>query len=264
MRRVSELQHTPSAGASDVQRAVDKNYMHQRTRNPFKIARALWRMIRNLEDTRSVLILEDVFSRAAPFRKLAAWDRVAKRVIPAELRARPLAEWPRMPNMDLNRMRAECPRGSLGYVIATHMMALGLTPDLFHPAKVRCEADYVIVHLTEAHDIWHVVSGFGNDEPGEFGAVGFSLAQTGAPVFVGILAIGLLNTLIFEPHRVVERMEGLSRGWLAGRAARNLFGIDWLQHWHRPIDALRRELCLPLQVDVGQGILSTDGRGSTK
>jgi ubiquinone biosynthesis protein Coq4 len=233
-----------------------KRCMHQRTRNPFKVARALWRLTRKLEDTPSALILEDVFSRAALFRKVAAWDRVAQRVIPPELRARPLAEWPRMPSLDLDRMRAECPRGSLGHVVATHMKALGLTPDLFHPAEVRGERDYVIVHLTESHDIWHVVSGFGNDEPGEFGAVGFSLAQTEAPVFVGLLAIGFLNTLIFEPRRLSERMEGLSRGWLAGRAARNLFGIDWPQHWHRPIDELRRELGLPLQVDVGQGILA--------
>jgi ubiquinone biosynthesis protein Coq4 len=233
-----------------------KRYLHQRTRNPFKVVRALWRMTRNLQDTPSVLVLEDVFSRSPILRKLAAWDRVAQRVIPSELRARPLAEWPRMPSLDLQRMRAECPRGSLGYVVATHMNALELNPDLFHPARVRCEEDYVVVHLTESHDIWHVVSGFGNDEPGEFGAVGFILAQTGAPLFVALLAIGFLNTLIFEPHRVVERMEGLSRGWLAGRAAKNLFGIDWPRHWHRPIDELRRELGLPLQVEVGQGILA--------
>ena len=34
------------------------------------------------------------------------------------------------------------------------------------------------------------------------------------------------------------------RGTLQGRQAAPLFGIDWSQHWHRPLAEVRRELGL--------------------
>ena len=51
------------------------------------------------------------------------------------------------------------------------------------------------------------------------------------------------------------RADALVEGWQAGKRARPLFGIDWTTQWQRPIEDVRRELCLPDQVDAGVGIL---------
>ena len=39
------------------------DYIHHRTRNPFLIVRAVWRLARDLGATREATILEDVFAR---------------------------------------------------------------------------------------------------------------------------------------------------------------------------------------------------------
>ncbi|MGI9265479.1 MAG: Coq4 family protein, partial [Gammaproteobacteria bacterium] len=107
---------------------------------------------------------------------------------------------------------------------------------------------------TETHDIWHVVSGFGNDEPGEIGLVAFYCAQTGLPIFILLLAIALLNTALYSHDKVGERFDAIGEGWLAGKRAKPLYGIDWSKQWHRPIAELRRDLKLPETVVAGIGI----------
>jgi ubiquinone biosynthesis protein Coq4 len=137
------------------------------------------------------------------------------------------------------------------------MKRCGLNPNIFRPAEVKSLEDYAVVHITETHDIWHVVTGFGNDEPGEIGLVAFYCSHTGASIFVLLLAVMTLNTALFSHDKLHERFDALVEGWNAGKRAQPLFGIDWNTQWHRPIDELRQELKLPASVDAGIGILAT-------
>lgn len=231
-------------------------YLHQRTRNPLRIIRALWRLVRDLGATREATILEDVFARSALLKKYARWDLVVAKVMPGELSEQELQQLPRLPRLDLDELMTSCQPGSVGYAVAAHMQHYGLNPNLFHPATVTNAEDYALIHLTETHDIWHVVSGFGNDEPGEIGVVAFCCAQTGASIFLLLLSIMMLNTALFSQHKIVERFDALCEGWQAGKRAKPLFGIDWAAQWHRPIEEMRRELNLPAQVEAGVGIFS--------
>jgi ubiquinone biosynthesis protein Coq4 len=231
-------------------------YIHTPTRNPLLVARAAWRLVRNLGATREATILEDAFSRSPWLKKYAGWNRVVQRLMPEDLDQRELSKLPRLPGLDLNELLATCEPGTLGYVLATHMKRCGLNPNIFRPAAVNTPEDYAIVHITETHDIWHVVTGFGNDEPGEIGVVAFYCSHTGAPIFILLLAVVLLNTALFSHDRTAERFDAIVEGWNAGKRAHSLFGIDWATQWHRPIEDFRTEFCLPQQVDAGVGILA--------
>ena len=231
-------------------------YIHKRTHNPLLVARAAWRLVKDLGATREATILEDYFSRAAWMKKYSRWDVVGERFLPGELSEQQLAELPRLPHLDLDELEANCAPGSVGHTVATHMKKCGLNPNIFRPSAVGSKEDYAVVHLTETHDIWHVVTGFGNDEPGEIGVIAFYCSNTGASIFVLLLAAALLNTALFNHDKLNDRFDAIAEGWRAGKRARPLFGIDWTTQWHRPIEEVRRELQLPSKVESGVGILA--------
>ena len=236
--------------------AIDDNtYIHKPTRNPLRIALASLRLVRDLKSTRDATILEDAFSRSRWLRNFAGWTRVVEQLMPGEWTPESIQRLPRLPRLDLDELLASCPPGSVGYTVATHMRSAGLNPNIFRPARVVTAEDYVIAHLTETHDIWHVVTGFGNDEPGEIGLVAFYCAHTRTPIFILLLAIGLLNTALYNHALTDERFEAIVEGWNAGKRARSLFGIDWATQWQRPIEEFRRAYNLPARVESGVGIL---------
>lgn len=232
------------------------DYIHKRTRNPLLVARAVWRLVKNLGATREATILEDYFSRSPSMKKYSRWDLVGERFLPGKYTEQQLAGLPRLPELDLDELEAMYAQGTVGCTVATHMKCCGLNPNIFRPAEVRSKEDYAVVHITETHDIWHVVTGFGNDEPGEIGVVAFYCSNTGASIFVLLLAAALLNTALFNHDKLAERFDAIVEGWNAGKRARPLFGIDWTTQWHRPIEEVREELGLPMKVQSGVGILA--------
>ena len=230
------------------------DYLHTPTRNPFVIVRACWRLVKDLGATKEATIIESQFMRSKWLNKYAGWEKAADRLMPGKFTAEALDALPRMTNLDLDKLLKTCPENSVGYVVATHMKRCGLNPNIFRPSTVTTREEYVAAHITESHDIWHVVTGFGNDEPGEIGVVAFYCAQTGLPIFILLLAIALLNTALFSHDKVSERFDAISEGWQAGKKAKPLYGIDWEAQWQRPIADLRRELNLPELVEAGVGI----------
>ena len=238
------------------QQNTQPEYSHKKTRNPIIVARSAWRLVRNLVATREATILEDYFSRAAWMKKYARWDVVAERFLPGGLSAQQLADLPRLPHLDLDELEATCAPGSLGHTVAAHMKLCGLNPNIFRPAGVRSKEDYAVVHLSETHDVWDVVTGFGNDEPGEIALIAFYCANTGASLFVLLLAAAMLNTALFSHDKMTERFDAIATGWNAGKRSQPLFGIDWTSQWHRPIEEVRQQLNLPARAGVGAGVLA--------
>src|SRR5262245_36225580 len=55
----------------------------------------------------------------------------------------------------------ELPPGTLGRVFADHMRSNGLDPSALPSSDANDPLEFVIAHLYETHDIWHVVTGFG-------------------------------------------------------------------------------------------------------
>jgi ubiquinone biosynthesis protein COQ4 len=73
-------------------------------------------------------------------------------------------ERPRLGNVDLQKLH-QFDRNSIGYIYADRMIANGLTPLQAKP--VKNDVEFFTAHITETHDIWHVVTGCDTNILGE-------------------------------------------------------------------------------------------------
>ena len=154
-----------------------------------------------------------------------------------------LAERPRMPRVELDVLAA-LPMGTLGRTFADNMRAQGLDPADLPRLEAEDAESYFAAHLYETHDIWHTVTGFPTDIPGELGLQAFYAAQLAGPLPIAILSAGLMNTLLFAMHDRVARMDAIVRGWQLGRRAKPLFGRKWDTLWETPLADVRSMLAL--------------------
>jgi len=227
-------------------------YVGEPTRNPFRFLLALWRSFRDLTDTHEVAIVEIGFARSRLGRRFARWEGVVSRLEADPRTAEALRERRSFGPIDLDRL-GRMPEGSLGRVFAEHCRRRGLDPNL-----VRIPGDGPVDRLLDrlygTHDIWHVATGWGNDDTGEVGLGGFYLAQLEASFFVFLLAVVLLNTVFLNPASLRPRMDALVAGYRSGRAAEPLFGVDWEALWEVPLPEGRRRLALEGAEILGEGI----------
>ena len=149
----------------------------------------------------------------------------------------------RLGAVDLASLEA-LPEGTLGQVFASHMKAHNLRLEDIPTKDADSQGEYVIAHLYETHDIWHVVTGFRTDIAGELGLQAFYLAQFPGVLSSVLLAAGLLNTAILQMDDRENRMNSIVRGWQLGRQARPLFGYRWDLAWEKSIAEVRTELTL--------------------
>jgi ubiquinone biosynthesis protein Coq4 len=227
-------------------------YSAQPSRNPFRVLLALWRSFRDLTNTEEVAIVEIAFARSRPARRFARWDQVIARLDADERTAPMVRETRRFGPIDLESL-AELPEGTLGRVFADHCRSCGLDPNL-----VRVPGDETVDRLLDrmygTHDVWHVATGWRNDESGEVGLGGFYLAQLEAPFFAFLFAIVLLNTVFMAPATLRPRIDAFVAGYRAGNDAEPLFAVDWDALWDTPLSEVRQRLGLANAVIVGEGI----------
>lgn len=152
--------------------------------------------------------------------------------------ARALRDRPRIGRFDLDEL-ARLPPGTLGYELASHMRKHGLDPAALPVQEAHTDEEYVVAHLHETHDVWHVVTGLGTDDEGEQAIQAFYLAQSPSRVAVAILSMGFANTLLYALDQYVVRMNAIARAWFLGRRAQNLLGVDWKTLWSTPLAEVR-------------------------
>lgn len=148
---------------------------------------------------------------------------------------------------------AQLPVGTLGRTYAELMIANGLDPKDIPTLTATDEAEYVRAHLYETHDLWHAATGFGTDVAGELGLQAFYAAQLPGKLPTAILAMGMLNTLLFSFDDQDARLRAIARGWLLGRRSLPLFGARWNELLPLPLDEARARL--GLVVDAVDGAL---------
>jgi ubiquinone biosynthesis protein COQ4 len=226
-----------------------------RVKNPFRVARAAWRVTQDLSRTEDAAIVQIAFAQSRRFARFAQWDKVAERLSHDPRIRSVLEDRPRLGWIDPAALTA-LPAGSLGRTFADHLARKGLNPNLVEPLPANDPGSFVLAHFGETHDIWHLVTGYGMDETGEASLIGFYAAQFGqAPHFALLLGILFLNTAFYRPADFQQRMEALTVGWRAGKTADSLFGRDWPSLWRRPIRDVRMSLGLKADpVVVGEGI----------
>jgi ubiquinone biosynthesis protein COQ4 len=158
-----------------------------------------------------------------------------------------LAERPRLTAGSVSRA-STCPPRSLGRAYAHYFTANGIAP--FDPPALPVETnqDYVATRLREAHDVFHVVTGYGTDEIGELELQWFNLGNLGW----GPLPFIMLVAFCFMGHAkhhgglwaVFKRARAAYR---RGKRSRALASMYWEDYWHLPLGDVRTLLCAPVE-----------------
>lgn len=201
-----------------------------------RTAAAALQVLRSPEDTEKVFTLLDGLMTDELQAALAGRLQEHPRGAAA------LKQKPSLGSVDVAALAA-LPEGTLGRSFAGFLQENGLDPALLTDESATHE-EYVIRHLLETHDIWHVVTGMGPDIPGEAGLQAFYMAQL--PGRAGGMIIGLimLRAAFFSRGDQHTILESVARGWRLGREAEPLAGMDWAGQWERPLEQLRAELKL--------------------
>jgi ubiquinone biosynthesis protein Coq4 len=227
-------------------------YSTEPTRNPFRYLLAVWRALRDPTDTYEVAIVEMGFARSRLGRRFARWEDVVD-TLRRDARTQPalLARRPCDP-IDLGAL-ARMREGTLGRVFAEHCRARGINPNLGY-IPPESDVDWMLHHIALTHDVWHVVTGWGNDLTGETGLGGFYMGQLGAPAFFGYL-IGLLSlSTALRRRSFQEFMEAVTTGYEMGKRAEPLVGVDWSTLWDVPLGDVRARFGLSGARVIGEGI----------
>lgn len=135
------------------------------------------------------------------------------------------------------------PQDSLGYIYAVQMKARGFrAEELYEGMSIVSDASYVEARLSQTHDIWHVVTGFGVTAADEIGLQAFHLPQFPYPLAVALLASSMMSTMLFSPEELPTLLESIRKGWEMGKLAKPLFAQKWEEAWEKPLTEWQTEL----------------------
>lgn len=192
--------------------------------------RALLELLRDTGRTEQVFLLGIVLN--GPFV-----PQLVARIAAAPGGAELLAEKPSIDSrsVDFARLRS-LPPETLGGAYARYLDDNGLDPDLFQaPPGLPPAIQAIAQRVRQTHDIWHVLTGYAPDVPGELALQGFTFAQLGMP---SSLLIATVGTIVKAPRAAASVLDGYRRG----AAARFLPPIRFEKMWERSVDELRAEL----------------------
>ena len=146
----------------------------------------------------------------------------------------------RLEPIDLAKLH-QLPAGTLGHSYAEHMLGNQLKPLQTPPAET--EQQFLATHITETHDLWHTITGSKTDICGEIQLEAFYVAQLAVSRFwLALLTKNLLKSLLYDLDATTGYMDALTKGWLMGKQAHSLFGLDWDALWETPIAEVRASL----------------------
>lgn len=150
------------------------------------------------------------------------------------------------PPHDLDTL-VQYPPDSLGYIYSTAMKARGFrAEDLYESTPIYSEASYVEARLSQTHDIWHIVTGFGVSPTEEIGLQAFHLPQFPYPLAVSLLSSSMMSALLFDPKQLPPLLDAIQAGWAMGKNAKSFFAQKWEEAWEKPLVQWRQELNLIL------------------
>lgn len=233
---------------------MDYHYSAEPTKNPFKYMAAAWRLVRGdpTESTDDAAIVEIGFARSKLGRRFARWEQTIAHLQKDPRTAEALRERRPFGPIALDEL-AVLPEGSLGRVFADHCRARKLDPNLVH-VPPDGEVGFLLNHMYQTHDIWHVLTGWGNDLAGEIGLGAFYAAQFGGPPFFGYMLSLVFMNVIYRRADLNEAFAAFSTGYQGGQQAQPLFGTDWDALWEVPVAELRVRFGLDRAEIVGEGI----------
>jgi ubiquinone biosynthesis protein COQ4 len=129
-------------------------------------------------------------------------------------------------------------KNTLGYLYAEHMIQNQLKP--LQAQIPTNDQDFLGMHITETHDIWHVVTGSKTDMLGEIQLEAFYVAQLKMSRFwLALVTKNLLKSVVYDIEVADQYMAMITKGWTMGNQAKPLFGVNWNNLWETPIEQIR-------------------------
>lgn len=130
------------------------------------------------------------------------------------------------------------PKKTLGYCYANHMIENELSP--LKTQEINNKYQYLAVHITETHDIWHIVTGCNTNILGEIQLESFYVAQLYASRFwLALIAKNLMKAVVYDVEKSTQYMDAITKGWIMAKQAEPLFGVQWNNFWETPLDEVR-------------------------
>lgn len=202
--------------------------------NLIKAAAGVFHLIEDSTDLNSVFAINDALRNTEAMVACIQYLQSIPEV--AEL----IAQRYIAPNPDLEAL-AKLPQDSLGYQYANMLIQGGFKAVFFPPLPTEDPLDYIRLRVRQTHDIWHVVTGFGTDEPGEIALQAFGLSQMHYPSAVLILLAGVMSA-IKHPENFESTTDKIYQGFKLGQKARSFLGQRWELAWEKPVTQWREEL----------------------
>jgi len=135
------------------------------------------------------------------------------------------------------------PTGSLGHAFGCLLQqeGLGLIPRPQGLDQLQDDDQYLQLRTRACHDIWHLVTGFPNNLPGEVALNGFSARQLRQPGPALLLAADLLARAHW-PDTTPDLADAVAFGLHLGGVCPPLLAQRWEENWHRPLEQWRHDL----------------------
>lgn len=223
-------------------------YSAKPTRNPFRYMLAVWRLVTK-ETTDEVIqeaaIVEIGFARSKMGRRLARWHTVLDHLKQTPETAAAVHDRELVGKISLEELDT-LPEGSLGRVFAQSCRTRGINPNLVNIPPTT-EEDWLLNHLFQTHDMWHVVTGWQFDQEGELGLGGFYCGQLKTPAFFSFMTGLLLLKAVWRREDTAPLLDAFNEGYRVGKITKPMFGASWNDLWQMPINDVRRKFELPVE-----------------
>lgn len=213
-------------------------------RNPglFDAFTAVRRLLADKEDTSQVFVILEALGKRSSLRN---WKRFEKHPNFSGLKEQP----PLIHFLSDREWLASLPENSLGknyhaFLERENISTAGLVDasekGLSGNPKFGEEVVTFLQRQRDAHDLWHVLTGYGRDPLGELCLLAVTYRLLGNP--------GLLLIILFGGRHIKKLNPGFKfwsaifEGFRSGREMAWLPGVDWKEILPRPIDEVRRML----------------------
>lgn len=208
-----------------------------------RIGGAIKKLIADKEDTKQVFVILEALAGNSGLRSFKRFQKTAhaQEILAAE---KPLVDY----LLDRDWL-AGLPKGSLGeryfnFTKVEEITADGLTEasEEGRDEMREMSAAQIKYHerMRDAHDLWHVTTGYGRDSLGELCLLAVTWRQLGNLGILVIIAAGFGVARKEAPELGIGG--ALREAFRLGKAAKGLPGAHWEVLLSKPLDEVRREL----------------------
>lgn len=196
------------------------------------------RFVKNPNDTRRIFEMNVAFKKATP----PATIEVFMEKLYEDSRLIEMFNqqyWPKIPSIVELETYSD---GSFGKELAIFLKKWNLDTDLFPKTDLSNRSEYALSRVYQAHDAWHVITGYDPILEDELALQAFGIGQYGQPTGLLIIAGAMLNLLQTKPFSTPLIMELISEGYQRGKSAKNLLCEPLFERLKDPIEEVRRDL----------------------